>query len=168
MFHNREWFTLGGWGSFGAAQRGALNRCATNAVEEDWENQSRLRKEELMPELEVEGAGTFDVDEDRRLVLAIKEDAGVNIMHSCEGYARCSTCRVEFLEGDPEDMTQAELRMLEMRDLVGEARLSCQILCEHDMKVRVLMTVESVGASDPGGIPTEEVTPEGIFDERPY
>jgi hypothetical protein len=27
---------LGGWGSFGAAQRGALNRCATNAVEEDW------------------------------------------------------------------------------------------------------------------------------------
>ena len=96
-----------------------------------------------MPELEVEGAGTFDVDEDRRLVLAIKDDAGVNIMHSCEGFARCSTCRVEFLEGDPEDMTQAELRMLEMRDLVGEARLSCQIVCEHDMKVRVLaaMTV---------------------------
>src|SRR4028118_2236052 len=126
MFHNGELFTLGGWGSFGAAQRGALNRCATNADEEDWENQSRLRKEELMPELEVEGAGTFDVDEDRRLVLAIKDDAGVNIMHSCEGYARCSTCRVQFLEGDPEDMTQAELRMLEMRDLVGGARRSCR------------------------------------------
>jgi len=121
-----------------------------------------------MPDLEVEDVGTFDVPEDKRLVLAIKEEAGVDIMHSCEGYARCSTCRVEVLEGDPEDMTQAELRMLEMRDLVGEARLSCQILCEHDMKVRVLMTVESVGASDPGGIPAEEVTPEAIFDERPY
>ncbi|MEJ7816346.1 MAG: 2Fe-2S iron-sulfur cluster-binding protein [Rubrobacter sp.] len=121
-----------------------------------------------MPKLEVEGAGTFDVDEDRRLVLAIEEEAGVDIMHVCEGFARCSTCRVEFLEGEPEDMTQAELRMLEMRDLVGEARLSCQILCEHDMKVRVLMTVSSVGASDPGGVPEEEVTPEPIYDERPY
>ncbi len=51
---------------------------------------------------------------------------------------------------------------------MGEARLSCQILCEHDMKVRVLMTVSSVGASDPGGVPEEEVTPEPIYDERPY
>jgi ferredoxin len=121
-----------------------------------------------MPDLEVEDAGTVDVPEDKRLVLAIKEDAGVDIMHSCEGYARCSTCRVEFLEGEPEDMTQAEHMMLEMRDLVGEARLSCQIYVEHDMKVRVLMTTESTGASDPGGIPEEEVTPDPIFDERPY
>jgi ferredoxin len=121
-----------------------------------------------MPQLEVEGVGTFEVDEDQRLVLAIKDEAGVDIMHSCEGFARCSTCRVEMLEGDPEDMTQAELRMLEMRDLVGKARLSCQIVCEHDMKVRVLMTVSGVGASDPGGIPEEEVTPEPIYDERPY
>ena len=121
-----------------------------------------------MPELEVEGAGTFEVDEDRRLVLAIKDDAGVNIMHSCEGYARCSTCRVEFLEGDPEDMTQAELRMLEMRDLVGEARLSCQILCEHDMKVRPILTVSETGANSPGGKPEEEITPPPAYIERPY
>ena len=121
-----------------------------------------------MPELEVEGAGTFDVEEDKRLLLAIKEEAGVDIMHSCEGYARCSTCRVEFLEGEPEDMTQAEHRMLEMRDLIGEARLSCQILVEHDMKVRPLMTVESVGASDPGGYPEEEISPEPMWEDRPY
>src|ERR687893_2266063 len=121
-----------------------------------------------MPELEVEGAGTVDVAEDKRLVLAIEEDAGVDIMHSCEGYARCSTCRVEFLEGEPEDMTQAEHMMLEMRDLVGEARLSCQILCEHDMKIRALMTIESVGAEDPGGKPEEEITPEPMWVERPY
>ena len=121
-----------------------------------------------MPQLEVEGVGTFEVDEDERLVLAIKDEAGVDIMHSCEGFARCSTCRVEFLEGEPEDMTQAEHMLLEMRDLLGEARLSCQILCEHDMKVRPLMTLTSTGASDPGGIPDEEVTPEPIYDERPY
>ena len=121
-----------------------------------------------MPKLEVEGAGTFDVEEGKRLVLAIEEDARVDIMHQCGSYAHCATCRVEFLEGEPEDMTQAEQLLLDMRDLLGDARLSCQILCEHDMKVRPLMTVESVGASDPGGIPEEEITPDPIFDERPY
>jgi hypothetical protein len=29
----------------------------------------------------VEGAGTFDVEEGKRLVLAIEEDAGVDILH---------------------------------------------------------------------------------------
>ena len=121
-----------------------------------------------MPNLEVEGYATVDVPEDLRLVLAIEEEAGVDIMHQCGGNAHCSTCRVEFLEGEPEDMTEAEHTLLEMRELLGEARLSCQILCEQDMKVRPLMTVESVGASDPGGIPEEEITPDPIFDERPY
>ena len=81
-----------------------------------------------MPEVEVEGYGTADVPEDLRLVLAIEEDVGVDIMHQCGGNAHCATCRVEFLEGEPEDMTEAEHTLLEMRELLGEARLSCQIL----------------------------------------
>ena len=94
-------------------------------------------KEERVPKLEVEGAGTSDVEEGKCLVLAIEEDAGVDIMHECGGYARCATCRVEFSEGEPEMMTQAELAMLVMRNLLGKARLSCQVLCDRDMKVRV-------------------------------
>lgn len=121
-----------------------------------------------MPRLEIEGVGTFDVEEGKRLVLAIEEDAGVDIMHQCGSYAHCATCRVEFLEGDPEDMTQDEEMVLEMRDLIGKARLSCQILCEHDMKVRPLMTVTSTGARDAGGKPEEEITPEPVWVDRPY
>ncbi len=34
-----------------------------------------------MPKLEVEGRGTFDVPEGKRLVLAIEEDVGVDILH---------------------------------------------------------------------------------------
>ena len=34
-----------------------------------------------MPRLDVEGAGTFDVEEGKRLVLAIEEKAGVDILH---------------------------------------------------------------------------------------
>ena len=121
-----------------------------------------------MPKLEVEGAGTFDVEEGKRLVLAIEEDAEVDIMHFCGSYAKCTTCRVEFLEGEPEDMTEAERTILGMRDLLGEARRSCQILCEQDMKVRPLLPVSGTGANDPGPKPEEEITPEPMWTERPY
>jgi ferredoxin len=117
--------------------------------------------------VEVEGAGTFEVEDDRRLVLAIEEDAGVDIQHQCGAYAHCTTCRVEFLEGEPEEMTQAEFAALRMRDLVGEARLSCQILCDHDMKVRPLLTVSGSKASTAGGKPEEEITPEPVWMEAP-
>jgi ferredoxin len=81
-----------------------------------------------MPKLEVEGVGTFEVPQNKRLVLAIEEDAGVDILHRCGSYARCTTCRIEYLEGEPEKMTRAELEVLEKRNLLGQVRLSCQTL----------------------------------------
>jgi ferredoxin len=121
-----------------------------------------------VPRLEVEGAGTFDVERNKRLVLAIEEDAGVDIMHVCGSYARCTTCRIQYLEGEPEEMTQAELMVLNMRDLVGQVRLSCQAVCDHDMKVRVLMRVSDTGARDAGYPPEKEITPPPLWMERPY
>jgi ferredoxin len=121
-----------------------------------------------MPKLEVEGAGTFDVEDGKRMVLAIEEDAKVDIMHACGSYAKCTTCRVEFIEGEPEEMTEAEMVILEMRDLLEKAWLSCQIYCEEDMKVRVLMTVSGTGANTAGGKPEEEIAPEPEWIERPY
>jgi ferredoxin len=112
-----------------------------------------------VPKLEVEGAGTFDVERNKRLVLAIEEDAGVDIMHVCGSYARCTTCRIQYLDGEPEEMTQAELIVLNMRDLVGEVRLSCQAVCDRDMNVRVLMRVSDTGARDAGYPPEKEITP---------
>ena len=121
-----------------------------------------------MLELEVEGAGTFEVEIGKRMVLAIEEDAKVDIMHACGSYAKCATCQVEFLEGEPEEMTQAEMVLLEMRDLLEKVRLSCQIYCEEDMKVRVLQTVSGTGANDAGAKPDEGITPEPEWIERPY
>ena len=54
-----------------------------------------------MPKLTVEGYGSFEVPDGKRLVLAIEQDAGVDILHACGGNARCTTCRVEFIEGEP-------------------------------------------------------------------
>jgi ferredoxin len=127
----------------------------------------RLQEGRLVPRIEVEDAGTFDVEEGKRLVLAIEEDAGVDILHRCGSYARCTTCRIEYLEGEPEKMTRAELEVLEKRDLLGEVRLSCQALCDHDIKVRVLMTVESTGLDGPGPHPESHITPDPEWVDKP-
>lgn len=111
-----------------------------------------------MPKLTVNDK-TFDVPDGKRLVLAI-EQTGVNIGHRCGGFARCTTCRVEFESGEPEVMTRAEYNKLVERDLLGQARLSCQIVCDHDMSVRPLMTRESEGWADTGPAPEVTVTPE--------
>jgi len=111
-----------------------------------------------MPKLTVEGYGTTDVPAGRRLVLAIEEDAGVDIMHACGGNARCTTCRVEFLEGEPASMTTAEKSKLAEKGLTG-VRLSCQIVCEHDMRVRAVNRLETSGRPDAGPKPAPEITP---------
>jgi hypothetical protein len=65
-------------------------------------------------------------------------------------------------------MTQAEMMMLDKRHLLEEARLSCQIYLDHDMKVRPLFTVSGTGPDDPGTKPQEEITPEPMGIDRPY
>jgi ferredoxin len=118
-----------------------------------------------MPNIEVEGRGLYAVDAGARLVNAI-ESAGVDILHRCGGYARCTTCRVEFIAGEPEKMTEAEKAKLTERELLGQARLSCQIVCDHDMSLRVLQTVTSSGMPDPGGPPEKVITPEPVWVDR--
>ena len=90
-----------------------------------------------MPSLTVEGVGQFEVPEGKRLVLALEQDAKIDQLHACGGHARCTTCRVEFLDGEPDRMTVAERDVLAARGL-SSIRLSCQILCTQDMKVRAL------------------------------
>ena len=111
-----------------------------------------------MPKLTVEGYGTFDVADNKRLVLAIEQDAGVDILHACGGNARCTTCRVEFIEGEPAQHTAAEMQVLAARGLTG-VRLSCQILCDHDMAVRAISRLEGSGRANAGSTPLETITP---------
>ena len=111
-----------------------------------------------MPTLTVESFGTVDVESGKRLVLAIEQDAHVDILHACGGNARCTTCRVEFLDGEPTRMTMAEKTRLEERNLIG-VRLSCQIVCDHDMQVRAVSRLEGSGRPDPGRTPEPTIQP---------
>lgn len=111
-----------------------------------------------MPKLTVEGVGQFDVPQGKRLVLALEQDAGIDQLHACGGNARCTTCRVEFLAGEPERMTVAERDVLAARGLTG-VRLSCQITCEHDMSVRAISRLAGSGRKDAGHPPAAEIQP---------
>jgi ferredoxin len=111
-----------------------------------------------MPKLTVEGFPTVDVADGTRLVLAIEANAGVDILHACGGNARCTTCRVEFVSGEPTKMTVAEKTRLADRGLTG-VRLSCQIVCDHDMTVRAISRLEGSGRPDPGRTPDPAIQP---------
>ena len=111
-----------------------------------------------MPKLVVEGVGEFEVPEGKRLVLALEQDAGIDQLHACGGNARCTTCRVEFVAGEPDRMTVAERDVLAARGLSG-IRLSCQIVCDHDMTVRAISRLAGSGRKDAGHEPAAEIEP---------
>jgi ferredoxin len=114
-----------------------------------------------MPTLNINGkSGTFA--EDKRLVLAI-EELGVAIGHRCGGNARCTTCRVEFVSGEPDTMTKAEYQKLKEKGLLGQVRLSCQLTCSQDMSLNALMTLENQTWTDTGPKPADTVTPEAMW-----
>lgn len=91
-----------------------------------------------MPTITIENGPSREVEAGTKLVLAI-EDSGVDIMHRCGGNARCTTCRVQVLEGDVPAMEELERERLAREASLGpDIRLSCQVRVESDLKVRVL------------------------------
>jgi len=114
-----------------------------------------------MPTLTVTGRGTFDVADGTRLVRAI-EGNGVDILHRCGGFARCTTCRVAFTTGEPTRMTVAEHDKLAEKELLGAVRLSCQIICDHDIAVRAISRLAGSGRKDAGQRPADDIQPQPI------
>jgi len=111
-----------------------------------------------MPKLTVEGFSTVEVPAGKRLVVAIEQDAHVDVLHACGGNARCTTCRVEFVSGEPSKMTVAEKNVLAAKGLSG-VRLSCQITCENDMTVRAISRLGGSGRPNAGPPPDASIQP---------
>jgi len=111
-----------------------------------------------MPKVQAETANGLietEAPEGKKLVLAL-EDAGIDILHRCGGNARCTTCRVEVLEGEPGEMGELERNRLAMEAELGpNVRLSCQIRVHSDLHVRVINQA-SVRGMDAGPRPFDE------------
>ncbi len=111
-----------------------------------------------MPKIEaITATGTQEIEapQDKKLVLVL-EDAGIDILHRCGGNARCTTCRVEVIEGEPGPKGELELNRLAMEaELADNVRLSCQLHVNGDLKVRVINQA-SVRGMDAGPRPLDE------------
>ena len=112
-----------------------------------------------MPHIHAETANgetqTVDAQPNQKLVLAL-EDAGIDILHRCGGKAKCTTCRVEILSGDPGEMLEPEKNRLAAEiDLAENIRLSCQVRVIDDIKVKVLRQASTSGL-DVGPRPADD------------
>ena len=115
-----------------------------------------------MPKLTVEGVGAFEIPTGKRLVLALVDDAGVDQLHACGGNARCTTCRVEFVSGEPDQMTEAEKSVLAAKGVTG-VRLSCQLACDADMTVKCISRLAGSGRTDAGKRPADAIAPPPVW-----
>lgn len=118
-----------------------------------------------MPKLTLEEVGTFEVPQGKRLVNALSDEAKIDQLHACGGNARCTTCRVQFVAGEPQEITQAEKDLLEARGLTVHPglRLSCQIAVEQDMTVKAISRLAGSGRVDAGKRPADDIQPPPVW-----
>jgi ferredoxin len=101
-----------------------------------------------------EGTVAFEAEEGKKLVLCL-EDNGIDILHRCGGNARCTTCRVEVVSGDPGEIGEPEKAVLATKtDLNDHTRLSCQVRLIDDLHVKVINQA-SVKGIDAGPRPAD-------------
>ncbi len=102
----------------------------------------------------------------KRLINALADEAATDQLHSCGGNARCTSCRVKFLAGEPEKITEAEKGLVAARGLPAGVRLSCQMLCDQDMTLEIISRLAGSGKKDTGGRPTDEIAPPPVWVEK--
>jgi len=115
-----------------------------------------------MPLLTIENVGSFQVPAGKRLVNALVDECGTDQLHACGGNARCTTCKVKFIEGRPEAMTVVEKELLASKGLTGDdsIRLSCQLTCDADMTLQLLSRLKDFPAKkDAGARCADEIMP---------
>ena len=109
----------------------------------------------------------------------VLEKNNIDILHLCGGKAKCTTCRIEYLEGNPERYTMAEAEKIQgivktkgeedKEMLNNNVRLSCQCLIGNsDAKIKVLKRVSTSGRKNAGKPLTPDIIPspewkEGVF-----
>lgn len=99
------------------------------------------REEIALPHVRYVDGPTIEL-QDEETVLEASLRWGVDHRHACDGSCRCSTCRVEILEGadhlaEPDD---EECEILAINKLGPPIRLACQLRPTGDITIRVLMS----------------------------
>ncbi len=117
-----------------------------------------------MPKLTID-RNPVEVPAGKRLVNALIDEGKIDQLHACGGRAACTTCRILFVSGEPQEMTQAEKDVLAAKGLstMPGVRLSCQMLCNHDMEVTIISRFEGSGRRDAGKRPADQIEPPPVW-----
>jgi len=116
-----------------------------------------------VPKISVDGVGDFEVSAGKRLVNALVDECGIDQLHACGGNGRCTTCRVEFVAGEPAAMTKAEKNVLAAKGITTPGvRLSCQMLCDQDMSLKAASRLAGSGRADAGKRPADTLEPQPV------
>jgi ferredoxin len=111
----------------------------------------------------------FEVESGTKLLKALI-DHEVDIVHSCGGNAKCTTCRVTIHKGVPTKKTQAQQNLFERLIKSGQPQfdhpavfLSCQVVVENDMTVSASEPFNSVIHDSRGKDTEDKVTPDPVW-----
>jgi ferredoxin len=118
-----------------------------------------------MPKITIKDGDHCEVPANKRLVNALIDECKIDQLHACGGFAKCTTCRVQFVSGEPQKMTRAEKDVLTAKGLLGQSglRLSCQILCDEDMELQIVSRFTGSGRKDSGKRPEDQITPPPVW-----
>ncbi len=81
----------------------------------------------------------LDLLDCKRSLLHCLLESGQDWMHACGGKGRCTTCKVQVLEGmaSLSVLSPAELKYREKKLLLEDERLSCQVRLSGDITIQV-------------------------------
>ena len=106
------------------------------------------------------------VEKGTKLLKALIDNE-TNVVHTCGGRAKCTTCRVTIHKGVPTRKTQRQHDLFEKLIKSGQPQfdhpavfLSCQVIVEDDMTVSVSETFNSVIHDSRGKDTPDEITPD--------
>ena len=111
-----------------------------------------------MPRIDYGGGLTIDAPEGMT-VLEASLQHGLDHRAACGGVARCTTCRIEIIEGAEScpPMSEIEREVLEAAGFGSKIRLGCSLHPTGDIKIRLLVRER---------IDKEDLRPEGMGRER--
>jgi 2Fe-2S ferredoxin len=85
------------------------------------------------------GQKELTLDNERKSVLKHLQDHFVDWMHACGAKGRCTTCKMEIIEGMENlgELTEAEIKYRNAGELIENERLSCQAKLMGNIRIKV-------------------------------
>jgi ferredoxin len=111
----------------------------------------------------------FTVETGTKLLKALIDNE-IDIVHSCGGKAKCTTCRFTARKGIPRKVTQAQKETFDRKIEGGQPQfdapqvfLSCQVIVEKDMTLSVSEEFNEIIHDSRGRDVEDAITPDPVW-----